>query len=177
MRITRDQMFMQFAEVAARRSTCRRLNVGAVLVYKNNVVSVGYNGPPSGEPHCTGDNCGVPSCTRALHAEHNAIVRAADDGFENFHLSTIYVTNSPCEGCFNVIRAYRIPRVVFRDEYRINQHLKDITHGVQVEKITPSGYLTNFITGQLIGGPETPQEDHGGGHLSLRQRACRCTDC
>lgn len=152
MRINRDQMWMLMTEAAARRATCRRLNVGALLVHDNDVVSVGYNGPPAGEPHCHGD-CGRPTCSRAVHAEFNAIVRAADKGFTCFDTSTLYITNSPCERCFNVIRAYRIPRVVFRDEYRIDDHLKDQTHGIQVEKITPSGYLTDFVTGRLIGEP------------------------
>ena len=177
MRISRDLMFMMMAEAAARRSTCRRLNVGAILTYQNNVVSIGYNGPPPGEPHCYGGDCGVPMCTRSIHAEFNAIVRAADAGFENFALSTLYVTNSPCESCFNVIRAYRIPRVVFRDEYRIHQHLKDITHGVQIEKITPSGYRTDFVTGQFVGGPEGSQESDGRRDLSIRAGSCRCDDC
>lgn len=175
MRISRDLMWMMMAEAAARRSTCRRLNVGAILIYDNDVVSVGYNGPPSGEPHCYGGDCGIPSCTRSIHAEHNAIVRACEKGFEYFDAATLYTTNSPCEKCFNVIQAYHIKRVVFKDEYRISQHLK-ADHGIQVEKITPSGYLTDFVTGRLVEGPEGSQEDNGGGHLSLGKRKNRSTD-
>ena len=88
MRISRDLMFMMMAEAAARRSTCRRLNVGAILTYQNNVVSIGYNGPPPGEPHCYGGDCGVPMCTRSIHAEFNAIVRAADAGLISQHTAT-----------------------------------------------------------------------------------------
>src|SRR6478735_9399371 len=111
-RISRDLMFMMMAEAAARRSTCRRLNVGAILVDdNNNPIGVGYNGPPAGEPHCHGVECGIPSCTRAVHAELNAIRRARAAGFKCFEVSTLYVTNSPCEHCFGAIRAFGIPRV------------------------------------------------------------------
>lgn len=155
-RISRDQMFMMMAEVAALRSTCRRLSVGAVLVDPDhNVVSIGYNGPPSGELHCTGDDCGNPSCTRATHAEENAIERADFDHSEWSPLSlTLYVTNSPCEHCWEkIFDSGLIGRVVFKNEYRISQHLK-VHCGIQIEKITASGYVTDFLTGRLVGGPE-----------------------
>ncbi len=155
-RVSRDQMFMMMAEAAAMRSTCRRLSVGAVLVDRDhNVVSIGYNGPPSGEPHCTGDNCGQPSCTRALHAEANAIERGDPDAENALHSCTLYVTNSPCSNCFEliVLKTKSIGRVVFKNEYRINEHLK-VDRGIKVEKITASGYVTDFLTGRLVSGPE-----------------------
>lgn len=148
-------MFMMMAEVAALRSTCRRLSVGAVLVdAEHNVVSIGYNGPPSGEVHCTGDDCGQPSCTRALHAEANAIERAGSLTRFLPDSLTLYVTNSPCEHCWSrITNNIRIGRVVFKNEYRISQHLRE-SHGTRVEKITASGYVTDFVTGRLVGGPE-----------------------
>lgn len=155
-RISRDQMFMMMAEVAALRSTCRRLSVGAILVDRDhNFVSMGYNGPPSGEPHCTGDDCGIPSCTRSLHAEMNAIDRADLDNSEFSPESlTLYVTNSPCEHCWEkIVDSGLIGRVVFKNEYRISQHLK-VDCGIQIQKITSGGYLTDFLTGRSVGGPE-----------------------
>jgi dCMP deaminase len=152
VRITRDMMFMLMAEAAARRSTCRRLNVGAIITHDNNVISIGYNGPASGEPHCTGSDCGVPHCTRSLHAEANAIDRADLGGLHSFSC-TLYVTNSPCPHCFNkIINTCQIGRVVFRDEYRISDHLRN-DYGIRIEKITPSGYLTDFATGEILESP------------------------
>lgn len=147
-------MFMLIAEAAAMRSTCRRLSVGAVLVDgDHNIISFGYNGPPSGEPHCTGDDCGHPSCTRATHAEANAIERAPLKGHA-FGSITLYVTNSPCEHCYKkILKEFTIGRVVFKNEYRISEHLK-VDRGIQVEKITASGYVTDFLTGRLVSGPE-----------------------
>jgi dCMP deaminase len=152
-RISRDQMWMMMAEVAAMRSTCRRLSVGAIIVDKrNNVVAVGYNGPPSGEPHCTGDACGIPHCTRAKHAEENALGRILLP-YSPLAL-TMYVTNSPCEHCWQkIVDRGVVGRVVFKNEYRISQHLK-VYCGIQIEKITASGYVTDFITGHLVSGPE-----------------------
>lgn len=154
-RISRDQMFMMMAEVAALRSTCRRLSVGAILVDRDhNFVSLGYNGPPSGEPHCTGDNCGVPFCTRAKHAEANALERAGSLIRYPQRSLTLYVTNSPCAHCWEkIINSPRIGRVVFKNEYRISDHLK-VDNGIQVQKITSGGYLTDFLTGRSVGGPE-----------------------
>lgn len=148
-------MFMMMAEVAALRSTCRRLSVGAVLVdAEHNFVSLGYNGPPSGEVHCTDDDCGHPSCTRAKHAEENAIERAGSlIRFPRDSL-TLYVTNSPCEHCWNrITNSIHIGRVVFKNEYRISHHLRE-NHGIRIEKITASGYVTDFVTGRLVSGPE-----------------------
>jgi hypothetical protein len=57
MRITRPQLWMGMAEIAAQRATCFRGSCGAILVKDNDVVSIGYNGPPSGEEHCQGNDC------------------------------------------------------------------------------------------------------------------------
>lgn len=148
-RISRHQMFMLFAEAAARRSTCRRLNVGCVITYDNSPVAVGYNGPPAGEPHCSGPDCGVPSCTRAIHAEINAIKRVPAD--IPFGACTVYVTNSPCPSCTIQIVQYGFKKVVFRDEYRLVDHLANFSAaGVRLLKLTPSGFMIDFATGQFV---------------------------
>ncbi|MEE9376623.1 MAG: hypothetical protein V3V33_01130 [Candidatus Lokiarchaeia archaeon] len=54
-RISKDNYFMKIAEVVSMRSTCIKRNVGAVLVKDNHILSTGYNGAPSGLPHCTPD--------------------------------------------------------------------------------------------------------------------------
>ena len=150
-RISRDQMWMMMCEAASRRSTCKRLNVGAIIVHANDVVSVGYNGPPSGEEHCTGAACGIPSCTRAVHAEDNALRRAGAKGFVCDDTTTLYVTNSPCEACTIKIIESGIKRVVYRDEYRIAGHLVGFkAAGVRLFRITPSGYMIDYETGQFV---------------------------
>ena len=39
---------MQIARVVARRSTCLRRNVGAVIVNEKRILATGYNGAPAG---------------------------------------------------------------------------------------------------------------------------------
>ena len=89
MRISRDQMFMDIAEVIAKRSTCLRNNVGAVIVESHNIVAIGYNGPASGCEHCTISTCLGKGCSRSIHAEENAINRLNSKGL------TLMVSLSP----------------------------------------------------------------------------------
>ena len=74
MRIGRHQLFINIAREMAKRSTCFRLNVGAVVTSENNLVSCGYNGAAPGEPHCQGNDCPLSDeggCISSLHAESN----------------------------------------------------------------------------------------------------------
>ena len=85
-----DEYFMQMAELTAKRSTCLRRNVGAIIVKDKHIIATGYNGAPKGLPHCEElggclrQKLGVPSgerheLCRALHAEQNAIIQAGQD--------------------------------------------------------------------------------------------------
>lgn len=147
MRITRQQMFMEMAEAAAKRSTCFRLNVGAIIVINNNVESIGYNGAPTGEPHCTGNTCpGKDHCRHTLHAEENAINRA-----RRVYGGDMYVTDSPCDSCASAIVTHGIFRVFFRTPYRIITPLeKLVRHGVEVFKVTPAGFVVNWKTNDIV---------------------------
>ncbi|HPA72287.1 MAG TPA: deaminase, partial [Spirochaetota bacterium] len=85
-----DDYFMKIAEDVSSRATCIRRKVGAVIVKDRWIICTGYNGPPSGVPHCTPETClrtkyNVPSgerheLCRGLHAEQNAIIQAALHG-------------------------------------------------------------------------------------------------
>ena len=86
-----DEYFMEMAELTAKRSTCMRRNVGAVIVKDKRAIATGYNGAPKGIRHCEDrggclrQKLGVPSGQRhelcmALHAEQNAIIQAASMG-------------------------------------------------------------------------------------------------
>src|SRR5271154_1495904 len=117
MRISRHCMWMNIAEVFSCRSTCCRANNGAIIVSRNNIIGHGYNGPPSGEPHCTGNDC-VPlpfkGCVRAIHAERNAITRCV----ANPSGADLYCTMSPCFECAELIIESKIKRVFYRYPYR-----------------------------------------------------------
>lgn len=147
MRITRQQMFMEMAEAAAKRSTCFRLNVGAIIVRANNVVSIGYNGPPSGEPHCSGNVCpGRSGCTIAVHAEQNAINRALC-----FLSGTdLYVTDSPCQQCCDLIIKRGIRRLFFRTPYRVIEPVNELIKYCQVYRLTPAGSVIEWESKDFV---------------------------
>ncbi|TXH19124.1 MAG: cytidine deaminase [Hyphomicrobiaceae bacterium] len=151
MRIPRDQMFMDIAHVVAKRSTCCRLNVGAVITINNRIVSIGYNGAPSGASHCAGNDCvgRTPGLCPTIHAEQNAIEYMPAEYKRAHNDATLYVTEAPCLACAGTINACLwIKRVVFSRPYRLRDgvdHL--IKGGVNVEQVTSAGYIIDQATG------------------------------
>jgi len=123
-RLDIDRYFMEIAQVVARRSTCLRRQIGAVIVKGKQIVSTGYNGAPAGHPHCLDIGCArqdVPSgqrseLCRAAHAEQNAINFAARYGIP-IEGATLYTTTYPCSWCAKSIVNAGIARVVFQDDY------------------------------------------------------------
>lgn len=118
MRPSVEQTMMAMAHVAAQRSKCTRMKVGAVVTDKHDrVLSTGYNGEPASYegPRCPRETAAVRcpnySDCIAVHAEVNAVIYAngCRDG-------TLYVTNSPCFDCARIIAAAGIALVVTEDE-------------------------------------------------------------
>lgn len=117
-RISRAEMLMEMALVVKQRSTCRRKQVGAVLVLDGRVLSTGYGGAPSGVPHCDETNCFPDKpCTRTIHAEANAIAFAARHGIPTKD-SILYVTCSPCMECAKLLINAGIRKIIYYEEYR-----------------------------------------------------------
>ena len=126
-RISWDEYFMEMAKLAARRSTCLRRQVGAVIVQDKHVIATGYNGAPKGIPHCAElggcyrEQNNIPSgerheLCRALHAEQNAIIQAATYA-QGIDGATIYITHQPCVICAKMIINAGIERIVVDDGY------------------------------------------------------------
>lgn len=137
MRITREQMFMDIAETVAKRSTCLRNNVGAILVLDNNIISIGYNGVPPNCEHCTTATCLGKGCNIAIHAERNAITRSLLNDMSRYSL---YVTVSPCLKCAQLIAKNPIYQVYYRYPYREREGINYLLKcGIQVYRILPSG--------------------------------------
>lgn len=126
MRPTWDEYFSEITKQVATRSTCLRRHVGAVIVHNKRILSTGYNGPPSGLPHCDETGClrqqlGIPSgqrqeICRGLHAEQNAIIQAALHGV-SIAGSDIYITHQPCITCAKMIINSGIKRVICLGSY------------------------------------------------------------
>ena len=126
MRPSWEEYFMDIAKLVAKRSTCLRRFVGAVLVKDKNILATGYNGVPSGITHCSESGClrerlKVPSgerheLCRGLHAEQNAIIQAAKHGV-NIDGSTLYCTTAPCVICAKMLINAGIKQIVYMDGY------------------------------------------------------------
>lgn len=141
-----DQYFMEMAELTAKRSTCLRRQVGAVIVKDRRAVATGYNGAPKGIPHCEEkggclrQQLNVPSgqrheLCRALHAEQNAIIQAAAMG-HGIEGGTIYITHQPCAICAKMIINAGINRIVIKEGYP-DELAADILKeaGLEVERL------------------------------------------
>ena len=135
---------MELTGVVAKRSTCRRRQVGALIVHKKRILATGYNGAPSGLPHCIDVGClrdelSVPSgerqeLCRGLHAEQNAIIQAGLHGV-SLKEGTLYVTLAPCVTCAKMIINAGIRRVIYDECYPDQLSLELLAQaGVKVDK-------------------------------------------
>ena len=118
-----DDIFMDLAVNLAKRSHCIKKHVGAVLTKETRIISIGYNGPPSGTHNCDeefpGTGCARDSkgsCTLAIHAEQNAILYAVKNN-TSVEGSTLYVTLAPCLACARIIFSMGIKKVVYMYSY------------------------------------------------------------
>lgn len=153
-RISRETMFMDMARTVACRGTCLRKQVGAVMVRNNRVVSLGYNGAPPRLPHCTTVGCGgghrtpihgeqgrpngggkmvYPNgCTRAIHAEMNAVAFAARQGAPTDD-ATMYCTCATCANCAALLVSSGIKCFVYLEPYRLTAGIDLLTEaGIEV---------------------------------------------
>lgn len=116
-----DKAHMQTAENYAELSSAKRAQVGCVLVKDHRIISIGYNGMPSGWTNVceTTDEYGFNAVTKeeVLHAETNAIAKVAQSN-ESAKGATLYTTCAPCLHCAKLIYQAGISRVVYRHEYR-----------------------------------------------------------
>jgi dCMP deaminase len=134
MRPTWDQYFIKIAMAVAERSTCDRAHVGAVLVRDKRILTTGFNGSPSGQPHC--DTIGHllvdGHCVRTIHAETNAIIQAALHGVSTKG-AICYVTHFPCINCTKTLINAGIARIVFINDYRVDENALDFLHLAEVD--------------------------------------------
>ncbi len=121
-----DRYFLEVAQLVSRRSTCLRRKVGAILVKDKRILATGYNGAPSGLPHCLEIGClreklNIPSgqrqeLCRGLHAEQNALIQASLHGIR-VEGAIFYVTNQPCITCAKMVINAGIKEIVILAGY------------------------------------------------------------
>lgn len=143
-RLTRESMFMRIAHVVSERSTCARLNVGAVIVQNNRIVSIGWNGQAPGSDHCVGDQCPTlnkPGGCGTTHAELNALRHLPH--LNIYSACQIYITDMPCMGCATALKqAGYITDVYFGRNYRDHSGPEYLQHhGIKVWQVMPNGIV------------------------------------
>jgi dCMP deaminase len=142
------EYFMSVAQLISRRATCTRGHIGAVVVRDHNILSTGYNGAPSGLPHCNETNCRIfrsthpdgtveENCVNTIHAEINAIAQAAKHGV-SIKDADIYITASPCIHCLKVLINVGIRTIYYDKPYKI-ENISELLRlsGVRLVQVSP----------------------------------------
>lgn len=114
-----DQYFLEIARTTATRATCMARQHGAVIVQGRRIVATGYDGGPSGYPHCDEGGCppGASATTSdpddadciAIHAEANALLFSTPEERDG---ATLYGTGAPCFACAKLIANSGVREVV-----------------------------------------------------------------
>jgi dCMP deaminase len=134
--------FMDITQLVAKRSTCLRRSVGAVIVKDKRILSTGYNGAPTGIDHCTDVGClradmNIPSgerheLCRGIHAEQNAIIQAAYHGV-SIRNADLFCTNLPCSICAKMIINAGIKTIYYLSGYADPMSREMLTQaGIQI---------------------------------------------
>jgi dCMP deaminase len=135
-------MYMDWASRSAKLSHARRLQVGAVIVKDDSVISYGYNGMPAGWDNNCEDQIfqqdgtsGLKTKPEVLHAESNAIAKLAKSTNSGLG-ADLFVTHSPCLDCAKLIYQSGIRRVYFNQSYRDDSGTKFLEKsGVEVIRV------------------------------------------
>ena len=129
-----DKSYLDMAAIWAKNSYCKRRQVGALIGKDKMIISDGYNGTPSGFENICEDESGATK-PYVLHAEANAISKVAKSG-NSSEGATLYVTASPCLECSKLIIQSGIKRVVYREQYRLDDGINLLKRaGIEVEQV------------------------------------------
>jgi len=130
--------YMDTAERFAQESYATRLQVGAIVVKDDRIISIGINGMPSGWDniceHMLEDGT-LKSKPEVLHAETNAISKLAKSS-ESGDGAAIFITHSPCIDCAKALYQAGIKEVYYRNDYRTKDGIHFLEKcGIPVEKV------------------------------------------
>lgn len=129
------EIYIQLAQTLARRSTCKRLQVGTVITSTDfrKVLAVGYNGNATGLPNsCDREEAGNCGC---LHSEENAVINCDAPRFIE---KIVFVTHLPCVQCAKrLINLGNVREVFYAQDYRIRDSVELLKSvGIEVEQIS-----------------------------------------
>lgn len=115
--------YMDIAKRTSELSYAERLKVGAIIVKDDRIISIGFNGTPSGWTNECEDTFADGHATwsktkpEVIHAEANAIAKLAKSP-ESGVGSMLFLTHSPCMQCAKQIYTAGIEEVIYKEEYR-----------------------------------------------------------
>ena len=141
---------MDVAERFAELSSARRLHVGAIVVKDDRIISIGYNGMPSGWDNNCEDEIRYPDAEgvtlktkpEVLHAETNCIAKLAKSN-ESGLGATMFITHAPCLDCAKLICQSGIGSVLYRNSYRDTSGVTFLEKsGIQVTQVKNRGNNT-----------------------------------
>lgn len=113
--------YIDIAERISLLSSAKRLKVGAIIVKDHRIISMGYNGTPSGwDNTCEDEN--NKTKLEVIHAEMNCIQKLAKSN-ESGENSTMFITHAPCINCAKAIHGSGIKNVFYKNLYRSNEGL------------------------------------------------------
>jgi len=128
------QSYMEAAEVFAKLSYAKRLQVGAIVVKDDRIISIGYNGTPAGWDNVCEDESNKTK-PEVIHAEANSIAKLAKSQ-ESGDGSIMFITHAPCIECSKLIYTSGIKKVYFKNIYRDSSGLDFLKKcNVEVEQI------------------------------------------
>jgi dCMP deaminase len=144
---------MDIAETVSKQSSAIKLQVGAVAVKNDRIISIGYNGTSPGSNNTCEDkiyyqNDGedyphydefghfrYKTRPSVIHAEMNLIYKLARDG-ESGKDATLFVTTAPCYECAKAILSVGFNSVFYRQQYRSTDGINELVEkGVKVEQL------------------------------------------
>ena len=134
---------MKTAYVFAELSSAIKLKVGAVVVKDDRIISLGYNGTPTGwDNTCELEiinfqdgSVQLKTKSEVIHAEMNALMKLASST-ESGKGAAIFITHSPCMECAKGIYQTGITEVYYTEAYRNVDGIDFLQKcGITVEKL------------------------------------------
>ena len=138
--------FLDVAERFAKLSSAKRAQVGAIIVKDNRIISIGYNGMPSGwdnvceevvPPNEWVEFEQLKTKPEVLHAETNAIAKVAQSN-DSSKDAILFCTHEPCIECAKLIHQAGISKVYYSNRY-------DAAKGSGMEFLDKSSVETFYI--------------------------------
>lgn len=125
---------MKVAEIYAKLSSAKRLQVGSVIVKDNTIIGIGYNGMPSGWDNECEDST-FKTKPEVIHAESNCIAKVTKSN-NSSESADMFVTHAPCMECAKLIYQSGIKSVYYRNQYRSDDGIDFLKKcGVKIEKV------------------------------------------